>query len=41
MAYDPSFSVNITSNPIDVQVADMNGDNYPILSAFTDSWTRR
>ena len=29
MAYDPSFSVNITSSPIDVQIADMNGDGYP------------
>ena len=31
MAYDPSFSVNITSSPIDVQLADMNGDGYPDL----------
>ena len=29
MAYNPSFSVNITNSPIDVQIADMNGDNYP------------
>ena len=29
MAYNPWFSVNITSNPIDVQLGDMNEDGFP------------
>ena len=29
MTYDPSFSINITTSPIDVQLADMDDDGYP------------